>query len=153
MGGYDVKLTKEQEVLLMVLVAIDSYRIQEGWKNDDLWEVSCELALNEGGYDLREKVKDLRALADAGLIMFIYDEDLEIEEGEEDLYDQIESIKLKDTGKRYIARMEESLLRRLASDAWESAKGWFGKIDFSVDSLIEIEINGIKTGDIAIAKM
>lgn len=78
-----MKLTKAQEEVLMVLIALEGYRKNKRWDNENLWEVSCELALDEGGYDLREKVKDLRALSDTGMIKFDYDEDLEIEEGEE----------------------------------------------------------------------
>lgn len=143
-----MKLAKEQEVLLILLVTLDGYRLKEGYENENLWEVSCDLALDESGYDLREKVKDLRVLADAGMIKFVYDEDLEMEDGEEDLYDQIDGIWLMDAGRRYIARLEEPLFKRLAGEAWDSTKGWFKSLNINLDSLIKIEINGIKISDI-----
>lgn len=141
-----MKLTKAQEEVLMVLIALEGYRKNKRWDNENLWEVSCELALDEGGYDLREKVKDLRALSDTGMIKFDYDEDLEIEEGEEYLYNQIAGIWLLDRGRNYIVRLDEPLLKRLAGEAWDNIKNWLERANINIDSLFKVEI---KTGDIS----
>lgn len=134
-----MKLTTEQETLLVVLVAVEDYKTDKDYGKDGLLDKIGDLGMEENGFYMEEMLDDFEALKSNGLIEF------ECEEwSKEEIEDHVESpvtyIEVLDKGKDYVRHMSDPAIVKI----WESVKGYLGNINLNIDSFIKFEFNFVK---------
>ena len=78
-----MKLTTEQEELLVVLVAVEDYKTDKKYKSNELLDKIGDLGMEENGFYMDEQIDDFKALKSNNLIKFEcedWDKDEEIDD-------------------------------------------------------------------------
>ena len=63
-----MKLTTEQEELLVVLVAVEDYKTDKKYKSNELLDKIGDLGMEENGFYMDEQIDDFKALKSNNLI-------------------------------------------------------------------------------------
>lgn len=134
-----MKLTTEQETLLVVLVAVEDYKTDKDYGKDELLNKIGDLGMEENGFYMEEMLDDFEALKSNGLIEFECEE-WSKEEIEEHVESPVTYIKVLDKGRDYVSHMSDPAIVKI----WESVKGYLGNTNLNIDSFIKFEFNFVK---------
>ena len=63
-----MKLTTEQEELLVVLVAVEDYKTDKKYKSNELLDKIGDLGMEENGFYMDEQIDDFKALKSNNLL-------------------------------------------------------------------------------------
>ena len=132
-----MKLTTEQEELLVVLVAVEDYKTDKKYKSNELLDKIGDLGMEENGFYMDEQIDDFKALKSNNLIKFECEDWDKDEEIDDYIISPITSIEVLDKGRDYIRHMSDSKIIKV----WEAIKGYLSNLNVSMDSLIKIEFN------------
>ena len=132
-----MKLTTEQEELLVVLVAVEDYNTDKKYKNNELLDKIGDLGMEENGFYMDEQIDDFKALKSNNLIKFECEDWDKDEEIDDYIISPITYIEVLDKGRDYIRHMSDSKIIKV----WEAIKGYLSNLNVSMDSLIKIEFN------------
>ncbi len=133
-----MRLTKEQEALLAVLVAVTDYEMDEDYEDHGLLDKIGELQMEEHGFDLDSKIEDFKKLSEAGLIEF----DCMDEEYRNDMETSVTYLEVLDKGREYLKHMGDPKVVKAAREIWEYAVGVIKDAGININ----IEFNGVKMG-------
>lgn len=132
-----MKLTTEQETLLVVLVAVEDYKTDKKYKSNELLDKIGDLGMEENGFYMDEQIDDFKALKSNNLIKFECEDWDKDEEIDDYIISPITYIEVLDKGRDYIRHMSDSKIIKV----WEAIKGYLSNLNVSMDSLIKIEFN------------
>lgn len=132
-----MKLTTEQEELLVVLVAVEDYKTDKKYKSNELLDKIGDLGMEENGFYMDEQIDDFKALKSNNLIKFECEDWEKDEEIDDYVMSPITYIEVLDKGRDYIRHMSDSKIIKV----WEAIKGYLSNLNVSMDSLIKIEFN------------
>ena len=132
-----MKLTTEQEELLVVLVAVEDYKTDKKYKSNELLDKIGDLGMEENGFYMDEQIDDFKALKSNNLIKFECEDWDKDEEIDDYIISPITYIEVLDKGRDYIRHMSDSKIIKV----WEDIKGYLSNLNVSMDSLIKIEFN------------
>lgn len=132
-----MKLTTEQEELLVVLVAVEDYKTDKKYKSNELLDKIGDLGMEENGFYMDEQIDDFKALKSNNLIKFECEDWEKDEEIDDYVMSPITYIEVLDKGRNYIRHMSDSKIIKV----WEAIKGYLSNLNVSMDSLIKIEFN------------
>ena len=132
-----MKLTTEQEELLVVLVAVEDYKTDKKYKSNELLDKIGDLGMEENGFYMVEQIDDFKALKSNNLIKFECEDWDKDEEIDDYIISPITYIEVLDKGRDYIRHMSDSKIIKV----WEAIKGYLSNLNVSMDSLIKIEFN------------
>ncbi len=132
-----MKLTTEQEELLVVLVAVEDYKTDKKYKSNELLDKIGDLGMEENGFYMDEQIDDFKALKSNNLIKFECEDWDKDEEIDDYIISPITYIEVLDKGRDYIRHMSDSKIIKV----WEAIKGYLSNLNVSMDSLIKIEFN------------
>ena len=132
-----MKLTTEQEELLVVLVAVEDYKTDKKYKSNELLDKIGDLGMEENGFYMDEQIDDFKALKSNNLIKFECEDWDKDEEIDDYVMSPITYIEVLDKGRDYIRHMSDSKIIKV----WEAIKGYLSNLNVSMDSLIKIEFN------------
>lgn len=96
-----MRLTKEQEALLDLLVQVEEVETEKYFKKSELLYKIGELGFEENGFDWGDELEKLRALEDNGFIKFEYEklDDKDIE---------VTYLEVLEKGREWVEKMRES---------------------------------------------
>ena len=132
-----MKLTTEQEELLVVLVAVEDYKTDKKYKSNELLDKIGDLGMEENGFYMDEQIDDFKALKSNNLIKFECEDWDKDEEIDDYIISPITYIEVLDKGRDYIRHMSDSKIIKV----WEAIKGYLSNLNVCMDSLIKIEFN------------
>ena len=132
-----MKLTTEQEELLVVLVAVEDYKTDKKYKSNELLDKIGDLGMEENGFYMDEQIDDFKALKSNNIIKFESEDGDKDEEIDDYIISPITYIEVLDKGRDYIRHMSDSKIIKV----WEAIKGYLSNLNVSMDSLIKIEFN------------
>ena len=132
-----MKLTTEQEELLVVLVAVEDYKTDKKYKSNELLDKIGDLGMEENGFYMDEQIDDFKALKSNNLIKIECEDWDKDEEIDDYIISPITYIEVLDKGRDYIRHMSDSKIIKV----WEAIKGYLSNLNVSMDSLIKIEFN------------
>ena len=132
-----MKLTTEQEELLVVLVAVEDYKTDKKYKSNELLDKIGDLGMEENGFYMDEQIDDFKALKSNNLIKLECEDWDKDEEIDDYIISPITYIEVLDKGRDYIRHMSDSKIIKV----WEAIKGYLSNLNVSMDSLIKIEFN------------
>ena len=135
-----MKLTTEQEELLVVLVAVEDYNTDKKYKSNELLDKIGDLGMEENGFYMDEQIDDFKALKSNNLIKFECEDWDKDEEIDDYIISPITYIEVLDKGRNYIKHMNDSIIRKM----WESIKKYWGHLNLSPEAFVKIEVNLMK---------
>ena len=135
-----MKLTTEQEELLVVLVAVEDYKTDKKYKSNELLDKIGDLGMEENGFYMDEQIDDFKALKSNNLIKFECEDWDKDEEIDDYIISPITYIEVLDKGRNYIKHMNDSIIRKM----WESIKKYWGNLNLSPEAFVKIEVNLMK---------
>lgn len=135
-----MKLTTEQEELLVVLVAVEDYKTDKKYKSNELLDKIGDLGMEENGFYMDEQIDDFKALKSNNLIKFECEDWDKDEEIDDYIISPITYIEVLDKGRDYIRHMSDSIIRKM----WESIKKYWGNLNLSPEAFVKIEVNLMK---------
>ncbi len=135
-----MKLTTEQEELLVVLVAVEDYKTDKKYKSNELLDKIGDLGMEENGFYMDEQIDDFKALKSNNLIKFECEDWEKDEEIDDYVMSPITYIEVLDKGRNYIKHMNDYIIRKM----WESIKKYWGNLNLSPEAFVKIEVNLMK---------
>lgn len=139
-----MKLTTDQEALLVILVAVADYKTDKYYGKGELLDKIGDLDMEENGFYMDERVSDFEALKTNKLIKFEYEREYEyeLEDGcivnEEEGEDAtITCLEILDKGRDYVKHMNDP---KKLEKIWEYVKRYLGNVNVNIDSIIKVSL-------------